>query len=91
MDKVVYHRKKYIIVQKSSSDFIIVNTEKNFDKGHTHVKGYNYARLIVNIMIDERIKYNKHIRLLDNKHFRQSIKRLSMDDKIANKILRLTS
>lgn len=88
MDKIVMHRKQYIIIQKSYNNFIIVNKLKKFNKGHTHVKGFNYAKLLVYIMLDERIKCKKHLRLLDNKHFRQSIKRLSDSEEIENNILR---
>lgn len=90
MDRIVFHKKQYIIVQKSYTDFIVINKSKKFNKGHTHVKGINYAKLLVFIMLDGKITHNKHIRLLENKHFKQSIKRLSESEQIENRILKGT-
>lgn len=50
----IYTRKEYSIYSVSDG-FIIHNTKKRFDKGHTHVRSYHKAKSIIDLAIRKKI------------------------------------
>ena len=74
---IVFRKKHFIIVHQYGNKYMIINTKKNFNNGHTHVYNLQYAKLLVFILLDGKIKNKRHKRLLKNKQFIESLNRIS--------------
>lgn len=77
-DKRVYENMGYIILKvksKGRTGYIIHNTNKPFEKGHSHLKSFEMAKVIINNVIYEKKPKTSNIYLL------QSHTRLSNSDK----------
>lgn len=83
---VVFNKNSFIIIHQYQDKYMIVNTKKEFNEGHTHVYGLQYAKLIVMTLIDKKIK-ERHIRLLKNKNFIKSMERLT-DEQFVKRLIR---
>lgn len=83
MSNCIYCKKNYKIIQMSKNNYLIINTDKSFENGHTHIYNYNVAKIIVYCCIKgEFPKYIKHldkdertltsiIRICSNKYIRK--------------------
>lgn len=69
----VYQRKPYIILE-CGGYYIVFNTNKKFEEGHTHVGTFSYAKSIIDLCI--RMKYPNR----PNKRLINSLIRVSNDD-----------
>lgn len=79
MSDVIYRNREFIILKKKKG-FIIVNTNKDFKKGHTHIKNYNMAKTIIDL-----VKHNK-VPKTKNKYILNSLIRISNDNKYIEKL-----
>lgn len=86
---IVFRKKNYIIIHQFENKYLIINTDKDFNEGHTHVFGLAYAKLIVFTILDKKLK-QKHIRMLKNKNFIKSLERLTSPEYV-DRIIRRTS
>lgn len=68
----IYEKKEYIII-KSKTGYIVYNTNKKFEEGHTHLKSYNAARTAIDLVIRKKIPRSNSI------YFITSLKRISND------------
>lgn len=48
MGNIIYSRKQYRIYRECDG-YIVHNTSKNFNNGHTHINNYNTAKHILNM------------------------------------------
>ena len=88
MRNVVFRAREFIIVKQYEDKYMVVNTKKDFKHGHTHINNLEYGKLMIFILIEKRIKNKKHKRLLKNKHFIESLYRISNSDEQVEKIIR---
>lgn len=82
----VYKKGPFNIYSDYSDEFIIHNTRKDFQKGHTHIKEFNTAKYLVNLAFhrslpNRRLKYfiESLIRISDDKEYIDKIKSLSVN------------
>ncbi|MFN1941038.1 hypothetical protein ACK2GU_20110 [Clostridioides difficile] len=68
----IYEKKEYIII-KSKNGYIVYNTNKKFEEGHTHLKSYNAAKTAIDLVIKRRIPRSYSI------YFLTSLMRISND------------
>jgi hypothetical protein len=54
----LYKKNEYIIVPVGNN-FLVINTEKIFKQGHTHVKQIKIARLLIDLAISKELPRNK--------------------------------
>lgn len=83
MSDVVYRSREYIILSKRKHDktgFIVVNTKKEFNQGHTHVTNFNSAKTLIKLSQKCKIPNSK------NKYFIQSLIRISRDKTYINRL-----
>lgn len=75
----IYSKNEFIILkiytEKNTSGYIIYNTNKTWQTGHTHIKNYNVAKTIIDNVINKKKPKTKNIYLLT------SHGRISNDDK----------
>lgn len=79
MSDVIYRNNEFIIIRKYSG-YIIINTKKDFKKGHTHIKNYNMAKTLINLVKNKKIPKSDNIYILD------SLIRISNDKKYINRL-----
>lgn len=73
-DRRVYENRGYIILKvksKGRTGYIIHNTNKPFEKGHSHLKSFEMAKVIINNVIYEKKPKTSNIYLLES-HIRLS-------------------
>lgn len=56
----IYKKNEYIVIPVQNN-FIVINTEKVFKEGHTHVKSIGFARLLIDLAIERKLPDNPHI------------------------------
>lgn len=82
----VYRKDKYVIVPVENN-FIVINIDKQFKSGHTHVKDFNKARLMIDLAIKKKMPKNYHlvdslIRITDDKDYIEKLKQFKEDETI---------
>ena len=85
-DKRVYENRGYIILKvksKGRTGYIIHNTSKPFEEGHSHLKSFEMAKVIINNVIYKKKPKTSNIYLLES-HIR-----LSNNDKYVSYIKHL--
>ncbi|HSQ89061.1 MAG TPA: hypothetical protein VLM92_09615 [Romboutsia sp.] len=75
----IYEKKEFIIFQVKEG-YVVYNTRKDFQEGHTHLKNFEAAKTAVNLVI------NKKIPKSTDGYYLSSLIRLSDDDNYINKI-----
>lgn len=65
MSDVIYRKKEYIIIRKHSG-YIIINTQKDFKEGHTHIKNYNMAKTLINLVKNNKLPKSNNLYILDS-------------------------
>ncbi|HBF0312723.1 hypothetical protein KWW45_11325 [Clostridioides difficile] len=68
----IYERKEYIII-KVRNGYIVYNTNKIFEEGHTHLKCYNAAKTAIDLAIKKKIPRSHSL------YFLTSLIRISND------------
>ncbi|AAK80733.1 hypothetical protein BJV85_001104 [Clostridium acetobutylicum] len=81
----IYKRNKYVIVPVCN-DYLVINTNKVFKKGHTHVKKINTAKMLINFAIFKEIPKNPYfignlIRISDDESYIEKLKVSSVKNK----------
>lgn len=81
-EKKVYQRKEYIIV-KIKNDYMIINTHKKFDEGHTRVKDFKKAKSLIDLCVRTKLpnkpriwEIKKLINISNNKDYIKKLKEL---------------
>lgn len=84
--KKIYEREGYIILKVYSGNkvgFIIYNTKKEWEEGHTHLNSFDMAKTIIsNVIKNKKPKTNNlyllrsHIRISDNSKYTRYIEEL---------------
>ena len=69
---IIYSKKNYNIYKISRQSFIIHNTKKKFEDGHTHIKNYKTAKYLIDLCIHRSIP-DRHL----SDYLLESIIRLS--------------
>lgn len=79
---VVYRRHEFIII-KSHDGYIVYNTNKGFNNGHTHLNNFNTCISIIKLVERREMPINH------SDHFLDSILRINQDKEYAIKIKEL--
>lgn len=75
------YKKKYFNLYSNQEGYIIHNTHKDFQKGHTHINNYNTAKFLINLALYKTVP-DKNM----SKYLYQSLIRISSDQSYINKI-----
>lgn len=75
------YKKKYFNLYSNQEGYIIHNTHKDFQKGHTHINNYNTAKFLINLALYKTIP-DKNM----SKYLYQSLIRISSDQAYIDKI-----
>ena len=79
----VYNKRNFQVYHVEKDEFIVHNTNKVFSLGHTHLKGFESSRYLINLAIHKSIPYN-----LDDYRIRSLI-RISEDTDYISKLKEL--
>lgn len=79
MGTQVYTKKNFVVVDMDEG-YIVINKDKDFKQGHTHITNYNTAKYLIDMVLHSRIPYHLPIYLLI------SLQRLSADENYREKI-----
>lgn len=79
----IYKKNEYIVIPVSNS-YIVINTNKVFKDGHTHVKNIGIARLLIDLAISKELPKNPYftdnlIRLSIDKSYIKELKEFKED------------
>lgn len=72
---VIYRKRNYNIYKVGRGNFIVHNTNKKFEKGHTHINNYNAAKTVIYMSTNNIVP--EHL----SKYLIESIIRISTDKK----------
>ena len=79
----IYRKKNYNIYKIGKGNFIVHNTSKKFEKGHTHINNYNAAKTVIYLSMNSIVP--KHL----SKYLIESIIRISTDTQYIDKLKEL--
>lgn len=78
----IYERKEYIIL-KVKKGYVVYNTKKSFENGHTHLQSFEMSKIIIdNSIRKKRPKTNNiyliesHIRVTNDNKYKQVLEEL---------------
>ena len=78
----IYERKEYIILRVKNG-YIVYNTKKNFENGHTHIQSFEMSKTIIdNIIRKKRPKTNNiyliesHIRVTNDSKYKKILEEI---------------
>ena len=77
----IYKKKWFNIYKGDDHAYIVHNTRKDFDIGHTHINNFNTAKYVLNMALYNLIP-SKHL----SSYLLNSIIRVSNNESYANKI-----
>lgn len=75
----IYERKEFMIFQVKEG-YVVYNTKKSFQEGHTHLKHFEAAKTAIDLVI------NKKVPKSTDGYYLSSLIRISDDDKYISKI-----
>ena len=75
----IYAKENFVIINMDG-EYIVINKNKKFKAGHTHIRNFKTAKYLIDMVIHRRIPYHLPIYLLI------SLKRLSDDPQYIYKI-----
>lgn len=61
----IYQKKEYIIL-KVKKGYIVYNTKKEFEKGHTHLHSFEMSKTIINNIINKKRPKTSNLYLLQS-------------------------
>lgn len=70
---VKIYKRKHFSIYSANDGYIVHNTHKEFEKGHTHIKNYSTAKYLVYMSIKKEIPYHA------SEYIYQSLIRLAED------------
>lgn len=73
----IYKKNEYIIIPVCNN-YLIININKIFKEGHTHVKSIGIARMLIDLCLDKRLPKNPY--------FAGNLIRISMDKEYIKKL-----
>ena len=79
MGTQVYTKKNFAIIDMDEG-YIVINKDKEFKQGHTHITNFNTAKYLIDMVLYSRMPYHLPIYLLI------SLQRLSADENYRDKI-----
>lgn len=74
------YKKAYFNLYQFDNEYIIHNTRKEFQEGHTHIKNYKTAVFIIDLALHKSIPHHLYPYLLE------SLRRITDDKEYATKI-----
>ncbi len=75
----IYTKKNFAIIDMDEG-YIVINKDKEFKQGHTHITNFNTAKYLIDMVLYSRMPYHLPIYLLI------SLQRLSTDEHYRDKI-----
>ena len=78
----IFKLKKINIYSDSDNHYIVHNTNKPFEDGHTHINNFNTAKYLAYLIAYKRMPKNNHLSF----YLIDSLIRLSDDNKYINKL-----
>lgn len=82
MDRLVYIKKNFLI-NKVSNGYIVININKDFKEGHTHLKSFKASKTAIDLVLNRKIPRST------NFYYLESLVRLSDDEAYIEKIYQL--
>lgn len=79
MHNKIYRSREYIIF-KVRNGYVVQNTKKKFENGHTHVKNYNLAKKLIKWSKNNEVPETKNTYILE------SLNRISNDYKYKERL-----
>lgn len=79
MGTQIYTKKNFAIIDMDEG-YIVINKDKEFKQGHTHITNFNTAKYLIDMVLYSRMPYHLPIYLLI------SLQRLSADENYRDKI-----
>lgn len=79
MGCIKYHKDNFIIFN-ADGGIVVYNTDKDFDKGHTHLKSFKAGRDAINFVLMQKIPSRA------SNYYLRSLVRLSTNSRYINKI-----
>ena len=79
MGTQIYAKKNFAIIDMDEG-YIVINKDKEFKQGHTHITNFNTAKYLIDMVLYSRMPYHLPIYLLI------SLQRLSADENYRDKI-----
>ncbi len=80
MGNEVYQKKNFSIIKIDKSGYIIINKNKDFEEGHTHLESFKTAKMIVDLALNKLIP--NHL----SQYLLISLIRISEDTEYINKL-----
>lgn len=77
--------KYFNIYSNGNDEYIIHNTHKKFENGHTHIKKYNTAKYITYLALNKKMPKKNHL----SNYLYESIIRISTDKEYIRNIQKL--
>ena len=82
----IYKKNEYVVIP-AGNGFLIVNINKVFKRGHTHVKSLNICKLLISLAIKKELPKNINfvdnlIRISVDKDYIKELKKFKDDDPI---------
>lgn len=65
MSKLLFKKQKFIVLE-AKGGFIVYNTAKLWENGHTHVQNLKMCRTIINLVLSEKIPKSNDTWLLES-------------------------
>lgn len=81
--KQIYSKDEFKMYQSADDGFIVHNTKKDFEDGHTHLKSFNQAKYLIDMVRWKRVPHHLSEYLL------RSLIRISDDEKYQLEVLEL--
>ena len=75
----IYEKKEFMIFQVKEG-YVVYNTKKSFQEGHTHLKHFEAAKTAIDLVINKKIPRSTH------SYYLTSLIRLSVDNDYIDKI-----
>lgn len=83
MGNEVYQKKNFSIVKIDKSGYIVINKNKPFEDGHTHLESFKAAKMIIDLAINKSIP--RHL----SQYLLISLIRISEDEEYIRKLREL--
>lgn len=79
----VYKKENFVVVPVCN-DYLVINTEKVFKEGHTHLKSMSICRLLIDLALKKELPKNPYyadrlIRITEDKKYIEKLKEFKED------------
>lgn len=85
MSRKIFQRKEYAIY-KVKRGYIVHNTKKHFEEGHTHIHNYNKAKSIIDLAVRKKLpntprkwEIESLIRIVKDKEYKKQLINLLLE------------